>query len=111
MCEDGRPPSLTTAHPGGGPMTALVRDEAQQHSAAGPSWPRLASREKVAGSTRYAAALPTPVPGLLHARLVLSPYAHATINSIDTSAALATPGVVAVLTAKDLPIKTYEDMR
>jgi CO/xanthine dehydrogenase Mo-binding subunit len=77
----------------------------------GTSWPRLDSREKVVGSTRYAADLAIPVPGLLHARLVLSPYAHATIESIDTSAALATPGVVAVLTAKDLPIKTYEDMR
>ena len=48
--------------------------------------------------------------GLLHARLVLSLYAHARIRSIDTSAALAVPGVVAVLTAEDLPIKV-EDMR
>jgi CO/xanthine dehydrogenase Mo-binding subunit len=90
-------------------MTA-VRDDSPS-SAVGTSWPRLDSREKVVGSTRYAADLAIPVPGLLHARLVLSPYAHATIESIDTSAALATPGVVAVLTAKDLPIKTYEDMR
>jgi CO/xanthine dehydrogenase Mo-binding subunit len=91
-------------------MTA-VRDDAQRNSAVGASWPRLDSREKVVGSTRYAADLSVPVPGLLHARLVLSPYAHATINSIDTSAALQVPGVVAVLTAADLPIKAYEDMR
>src|SRR4051812_31893252 len=92
-------------------MTALARDDAQQHAAVGSSWPRLDSREKVVGSTRYAADVTIPVPGLLHARLVLSPYAHATINSIDVSAALAVPGVVAVLTANDLPIKNFEDMR
>lgn len=92
-------------------MTAPVRDDAQRNSAVGSSWPRLDSREKVVGSTRYAADVTIPVPGLLHARLVLSPYAHAAINSIDTAAALATPGVVAVLTAKDLPIRNFEDMR
>jgi CO/xanthine dehydrogenase Mo-binding subunit len=92
-------------------MTATVRDDAQRNAAVGASWPRLDSREKVVGSTRYAADVPVPVPGLLHARLVLSPYAHATINSIDTSAAAQVPGVVAVLTAADLPIKGFEDMR
>jgi CO/xanthine dehydrogenase Mo-binding subunit len=92
-------------------MTAPVRHDAKRTSAVGASWPRLDSREKVVGSTRYAADLTIPVPGLLHARLVLSPYAHATINGIDTAAAMQVPGVVAVLTAADLPIKGYEDMR
>src|SRR5215212_8998572 len=92
-------------------MTALVRDDAQRTAAVGASWPRLDSREKVVGSTRYAADLTIPVPGLLHARLVLSPYAHATIDRIDTSEAMQVPGVVAVLTAADLPIKGFEDMR
>ncbi|MCV7175992.1 xanthine dehydrogenase family protein molybdopterin-binding subunit [Mycolicibacterium sphagni] len=41
-------------------------------------------------------------PGMLHACFVRSPFAHARINSIDTSAALALPGVHAVLTAADL---------
>ncbi len=91
-------------------MTA-VRDDSQRKSAVGASWPRLDSREKVVGSTRYAADHPVPVPGLLHARLVLSPYAHATIDRIDTSAALKVTGVVAVLTAGDLPITGFEDMR
>ena len=36
--------------------------------------------------------------GALHLTLVRSPLAHATITSIDTSAALASPGVVAVVT-------------
>jgi CO/xanthine dehydrogenase Mo-binding subunit len=52
------------------------------------------------GRTRFAGDL--ALPGLLHARLVLSPYAHARIVNIDTSAAEAIPGVVAVFTSKTL---------
>ncbi|HVS12869.1 MAG TPA: molybdopterin cofactor-binding domain-containing protein [Thermoanaerobaculia bacterium] len=40
--------------------------------------------------------------GMAHAAIVRSPYAHARIESIDPSAALAAPGVVAVYTAKDV---------
>jgi carbon-monoxide dehydrogenase large subunit len=43
------------------------------------------------------------LPGMLHAAFVRSPYAHARIKSIDTTAALSLPGVIAVLTHKDLP--------
>src|SRR4051794_24712493 len=42
------------------------------------------------------------LPGMVHAAILRSPFAHAKINSIDTSAALALPGVAAVITAKDL---------
>lgn len=56
--------------------------------------------EKVRGRARYAADL--RLAGMLHARPVLSPYPHARIRSIDTSAAGAVPGVVAVLTGADL---------
>ncbi len=42
------------------------------------------------------------LPGMVHGAVLRSPYAHAKINSIDTSAALALPGVAAVITAKDL---------
>ena len=41
-------------------------------------------------------------PGMLHACFVRSPFARARINGIDTSAALALPGVRAVFTADDL---------
>ena len=41
-------------------------------------------------------------PGMLHACFVRSPFAHARINGIDTSAALAMPGVHAVFIADDL---------
>jgi CO/xanthine dehydrogenase Mo-binding subunit len=64
--------------------------------------PRSDGRDKVLGATRYAAdQVP---PGALHARIVSSVYAHARIRSIDGAAALARPGVVAVLTAADLAI-------
>src|SRR6185295_19618308 len=42
-------------------------------------------------------------PRMLHAKLLRSPHAHARILSIDASAALAMPGVHAVITGKDLP--------
>ncbi|WP_417728108.1 aerobic carbon-monoxide dehydrogenase large subunit [Roseovarius sp.] len=42
------------------------------------------------------------LPGMLFGDFVRSPYAHARVKSIDTSAAMALDGVVAVLTAKDL---------
>ncbi|HTU30891.1 MAG TPA: aerobic carbon-monoxide dehydrogenase large subunit [Solirubrobacteraceae bacterium] len=42
------------------------------------------------------------LPGMVHGAMLRSPFAHAKINSIDTSAALALPGVAAVVTAKDL---------
>jgi carbon-monoxide dehydrogenase large subunit len=42
------------------------------------------------------------LPGMLYMSLVRSPYAHARIKSIDTSAALAAPGVKLVITGEDL---------
>lgn len=61
---------------------------------------RIEGGDKVTGSTRYVDDL--TFPGMLHARTVNSVYAHAEIVSIDTSAALALPGVVAVFTGKDV---------
>jgi aerobic carbon-monoxide dehydrogenase large subunit len=42
------------------------------------------------------------IPGMLHMAVLRSPYGHARINSIDTTAAREHPGVVAVYTAEDL---------
>ncbi|MDH4142333.1 MAG: xanthine dehydrogenase family protein molybdopterin-binding subunit, partial [Chloroflexota bacterium] len=75
----------------------------------GARLPRIDSRPKVLGETRYAGDLRTA--GLLHARIVPSLYAHARIRAIDASAALALPGVVAVLAARDLPIVERGDWR
>ena len=46
-------------------------------------------------------------PGACHLRMLGSPLAHAWIKSIDTGAALAMPGVVAVLTHENCPDKVY----
>jgi carbon-monoxide dehydrogenase large subunit len=54
----------------------------------------------IQGKGKYVANL--QIPGMLHAAIVRSPHAHAKINSIDTSAALAMPGVVGVYTGADL---------
>jgi CO/xanthine dehydrogenase Mo-binding subunit len=71
-------------------------------AAIGVSSPRRDSEPKVRGATQFAGD--TALLGLLHARLVLAHEAHATIAGIRTDEALALPGVVAVLTAADLPI-------
>ena len=47
-------------------------------------------------------SLAATVPGMLWMDIVRSPYAHARIVSIDASKALAIPGVLAVITGKDL---------
>lgn len=44
----------------------------------------------------------SPVPGAMHLALVRSPFAHARIRHIDAAAAVAAPGVQAVLTGADL---------
>ena len=63
---------------------------------------RLDAAEKVRGTASFAAD--TAFRGLLHARPVASPYAHARIVSIDGGAALEVRGVRAVLTAADLGV-------
>jgi CO/xanthine dehydrogenase Mo-binding subunit len=73
-------------------------------SAIGRSIPRVDGGPKVTGRARFAADI--GARGLLHARPVLALPAHALIERIDASEALAIPGVVAVLTAADLPIVT-----
>jgi len=42
------------------------------------------------------------LPGMLYLDILRSPYAHARITKLDTSKAVAMPGVVAVITGKDL---------
>ena len=62
--------------------------------------------DKVMGRARYAADI--HLPGMLHAKILRSPHAHARIRGIDPSGALALPGVVAVVTAADLPDASAE---
>lgn len=59
----------------------------------------------VTGTARFTAdvAAEGELAGLLHAKLLRSPHAHARVLAIDRAAALAVPGVVAVLTHEDAP--------
>ena len=57
--------------------------------------------EKVTGRARYGADI--NLPGLLHARVLRSPHAHARIKSINTGKAEAMEGVRGVVTSADLP--------
>ncbi|HEX6939208.1 MAG TPA: molybdopterin cofactor-binding domain-containing protein, partial [Longimicrobiales bacterium] len=45
------------------------------------------------------------LPGMLHGKILRSPHPHARILSIDTSAAEALPGVHAVITGRDMPVR------
>src|SRR6185503_11144137 len=67
----------------------------------GLSIPRPDAPDKVTGQVQYVADLNPK--GLLHAKLLRSPHAHAKIVRIDVSRARALPGVRAVLTAADIP--------
>ena len=58
-------------------------------------------RAKVTGRSKYAEDFRAEV--MLFAKLLLSPFPHARVRSIDASAALAMPGVRAILTADDVP--------
>ncbi|MEU8248072.1 xanthine dehydrogenase family protein molybdopterin-binding subunit [Nonomuraea sp. NPDC048916] len=60
------------------------------------------ARARVTGRLPF--VLNERVPGMLHAALVRSSVPHAEIRAVDTGAAAALPGVVAVLTAEDLAV-------
>ncbi|GAB4484257.1 MAG: selenium-dependent xanthine dehydrogenase [Anaerolineales bacterium] len=66
---------------------------------------RIDAYGKVTGQTEYSGDL--VMPGMLHAKILFAGRPHARILSIDTSAAEALPGVVAIFTAKDVPVNEY----
>jgi CO/xanthine dehydrogenase Mo-binding subunit len=71
----------------------------------GASLPRPDALGKVTGAARYPADLVRP--GMLHLQVVFADHVHARIRSLDSTAALKYPGVVAVLTADDVPYNAY----
>lgn len=70
------------------------------HRYVGARLARFEDERLVRGAGRYVADV--AVEGALHAAIVRSPVAHATIRSIDADEARAMPGVVAVLTGEDV---------
>ena len=67
----------------------------------GHDQPRLDGAHKLSGRSLFTDDV--VLPGMLHAKVVRSPHARARILRIDTSAALALPGVKAVITHADAP--------
>ena len=79
-----------------------VTDE--RSTAAAPEVGRARLRKEdqrlITGRTRWTDNI--VLPGMLHAAMVRSPFAHANIRSIDTEAARQAPGVMAVITGADV---------
>src|SRR3954451_5178640 len=94
-CRPGTPAGLATS------------EAAIAHSLIGASLKRVEDDALLRGAGRYLDD--HTEPGLLHLAFVRSPHPHARLVSIDASAALATPGVVAVLTLADLDGASFEE--
>ncbi|MEA2916987.1 MAG: putative selenate reductase molybdopterin-binding subunit, partial [Bradyrhizobium sp.] len=78
-------------------------------TAFGRSLPAPAGPQLVRGAARY--TFDTEVEGLLHIKMLRSPHPHARIVAIDKTAALATPGVHAVLSFEDTPGRLFSTAR
>ncbi|OYX80515.1 MAG: aldehyde oxidase, partial [Bradyrhizobium sp. 35-63-5] len=74
------------------------------HNVAAPAGPDV-----VTGKARF--TLDVAIEGLQHIKLLRSPHAHARIRAIDKTAALAVPGVIAVLTHEDAPRVAFSTAR
>lgn len=84
-------------------------EEVAAGEAFGRSLPAPAGPDVVRGQARY--TFDTAIEGLLHIKLLRSPHAHARIVGIDKTAALALPGVHAVLTHEDAPSMLFSTAR
>lgn len=73
--------------------------------AVGSSLPRVDAGEKVAGVAAYPGDI--DLPGQAWMKLVFAGTPHAVAKRVDTRAARAVPGVIEVLTAKDVPVNEY----
>ena len=89
--------STTTANPSQAARTFLAGDEA-----------RIDGDIKVRGEAIYTADISRE--GMLWAAFAESPYPHAKIVAIDTTAALAVPGVKAVLTGQDVGERRFGNL-
>jgi CO/xanthine dehydrogenase Mo-binding subunit len=72
-----------------------------EYRVVGNSVPQIDAREKALGLTEFVSDI--KLPGMLHGRILRSPFPHAWVRHIDTSKARALPGVKAVITAEDTP--------
>jgi CO/xanthine dehydrogenase Mo-binding subunit len=88
-------------------VTAVVDNPGVTGKVMGTRVLRVEDPALLTGESRYTDDI--VVPGALHVRIVRSSVAHARIVSIDTTAALAEPGVVAVVTGPPAVINAIVD--
>lgn len=74
-------------------------------SSIGQSFPRIDARGKVTGEALYSGDL--SMKGMLFMKIVFAERPHARVKSVRTGKAEAADGVVAVYTAKDVPVNEY----
>jgi putative selenate reductase molybdopterin-binding subunit len=87
-------------------QTVTVRQyRPAEHRVVGQSLPRADAEEKVTGKAQYAYDM--HLPAMLHGEILRSPHPSARILNIDTEAAKAIPGVLAVYTQADMPQNKY----
>lgn len=80
------------------------------HSILGTAVRRIEDPDLITGATTYVGNVVAGRTDVLHAAFVRSPLAHALVTGIDTSAAAAAEGVVAVYTAADLELPAHHGL-
>ena len=101
--DDLRLPAVTP--PANYPIETLVPEVRQQTPAVGQRATRPDGRLHGLGQTKYIDDL--SLPGMLYARIKRAGIASARIKRIDTSAAEAMPGVMAVLIGREIPVNSF----
>ncbi len=89
-------------------MTVTSHRESEDmisHNTIGKSLPRVDARGKVTGEALYSGDL--SLPDMLHVKILFSDRPHARVLSIHTGKAESAPGVVAIYTARDVPVNEY----
>lgn len=93
---DGTPADISAYEP-----EIFTLDQRETTATIGKSEIKVDAAKLVQGKPAFTADW--QMPGMLHAKVLASPYAHARIKNIDASQARALDGVAAVLTWEDLP--------
>ncbi|MFH1970232.1 MAG: 2Fe-2S iron-sulfur cluster-binding protein, partial [Verrucomicrobiota bacterium] len=83
----------------------IIPPQSSTYETVGKPVPKVDAVKLAQGKPAFAADFEKR--GLLHAKVLHSPHAHARINKIDASKARALPGVAAVLTWQDIPRVVY----
>ncbi|GJQ36304.1 MAG: aldehyde oxidase [Anaerolineaceae bacterium] len=102
------PPAGDSASPSAAVLTrpkVVVTPETEKWQTVGKPEKKVDAIKLVQGKPAFAADM--EMRGMLHAKVLRSPHAHAKIKRIDATKALALEGVVAVLTWRDVPRVVY----